>query len=117
MEARLPVEPAPPFVASNSIVRTIWGDADTILLIFAGAAAEFALNRAVDWLFFTGALPRDPIGRLFSTAAYAQQIVFADRATAHYTLSRIARVHQAVEQQRGQQIPAWAYRDVLYLLI
>src|SRR5215207_8255492 len=89
MEAHLPVEPAPPFVATDSIVRTIWGDADTILLIFAGAAAEFALNRAVDWLFFTGALPRDPIGRLFTTAEYAQQIVFAD----------------------------WAYRDVLYMLI
>ena len=28
-----------------------------ILLIFAGSAAEFALNRAVDWLFFTGNMP------------------------------------------------------------
>jgi hypothetical protein len=117
MKTHLPVEPAPPFVATDSIVRTIWGDADTILLIFAGAAAEFALNRAVDWLFFTGALPRDPVGRLFTTAEYAQQIVFADRATAHHTLARLAQIHQAVEQQRGQQIPAWAYRDVLYMLI
>src|SRR5215211_7528237 len=72
MKAPLPAEPAPPFVASDSIVRTIWGDADTILLIFAGAAAEFALNLAVDWLFFTGALPRDPGGRLFTTAKPAQ---------------------------------------------
>src|SRR5829696_8736020 len=106
-----------PFVRPGSIVRRIWGDADLVLLIFAGAAAEFALNRAVDWLFVTGALPRDPVGRLFTTAEYAQQIVFADRATAHHTLSRIAHIHQAVEQQRGQQIPAWAHRDVLYLLI
>jgi uncharacterized protein (DUF2236 family) len=117
MEANLPIEPAAPFVATDSIVRTIWGDADTILLIFAGAAAEFALNRAVDWLFFTGAVPRDPVGRLFTTAEYAQQIVFADRATAHHTLSWIAHIHQAVEQQRGQHIPAWAHRDVLYMLI
>jgi hypothetical protein len=117
MKANLPVEPAPAFVATDSIVRTIWGDADTILLIFAGAAAEFALNRAVDWLFFTGAIPRDPLGRLFTTAEYAQQIVFADRTTAEHTLSRIVHIHQAVEQQRGQQIPAWAHRDVLYLLI
>jgi uncharacterized protein (DUF2236 family) len=117
MEALLPVEPAVPFVAGESIVRTIWGDADMILLIFAGAAAEFALNRAVDWLFFTGAIPRDPVGRLFTTAQYAQQIVFADRATAQHTLARIAHIHQAVEQQRGDQIPDWAYRDVLYLLI
>jgi hypothetical protein len=117
MEAQLPVESDLPFVAADSIVRTIWGDPDIILLIFAGAAAEFALNRAVDWLFFTGAIPRDPVGRLFTTALYAQQIVFADRATAQNTLARIAHIHQAVERERRQQIPDWAYRDVLYLLI
>jgi hypothetical protein len=44
---------------------------------FSGAAAEFALNKAVDWLYFTGRLPADPIGRLFSTVSYARQIVFA----------------------------------------
>src|SRR5687767_1937050 len=105
------------FVGRNSIVRKIWGDADTMLLVFAGCAAEFALNRAVDWLFFTGKLPRDPIGRLFSTASYAQQIVFADVSTASRTLDRIRAAHQAVERQRGQQIPDWAHRDVLYMLI
>ena len=88
-----------------------------VLLIFAGSAAEFALNRAVDWLFFTGKLPSDPIGRLFSTATYAQQIVFADASTASRTLDRIRAVHQGVERQRGQHIPDWAYRDVLYMLI
>jgi len=55
---------SPDFVDRRSIVRRIWGDPDLVLLIFAGAAAEFALNRAVDWLFFTGEIPRDPIGRL-----------------------------------------------------
>ena len=88
-----------------------------VLLVFAGSAAEFALNRAVDWLFFTGELPRDPIGRLFSTAAYSQEIVFADVPTASRTLDRIRAVHQAVECQRGEHIPDWAYRDVLYMLI
>lgn len=34
----------PDFVPKHSIVRTIWGDPDLILLIFAGSAAEFALN-------------------------------------------------------------------------
>ena len=61
----------PPFVPRESIVRVIWGDADTILFAFAGSAAEFALNRAADWLFVTGDLPRDPFGRLFSTARFA----------------------------------------------
>jgi uncharacterized protein (DUF2236 family) len=88
-----------------------------VLLVFAGSAAEFALNRAVDWLFFTGKLPSDPIGRLFSTAGYAQGIVFADEATATRTLDRIRAVHQTVERERGQQIPDWAHRDVLYMLI
>jgi uncharacterized protein (DUF2236 family) len=88
-----------------------------VLLVFAGAAAEFALNRAVDWLFFTGELPRDPIGRLFSTAAYSQHIVFADVATAARTLERIRAVHEAVESKRAERIPDWAHRDVLYMLI
>lgn len=88
-----------------------------VLLVFAGSAAEFALNRAVDWLFFTGVLPGDPIGRLFSTAAYAQHIVFADASTAARTLDRIRAAHEAVESRRGEAIPDWAHRDVLYLLI
>ncbi|HEX6372480.1 MAG TPA: oxygenase MpaB family protein [Longimicrobium sp.] len=98
-------------------MRRIWGDGDMVLLVFGGSAAEFALNRAVDWLFFTGKLPADPIGRLFSTAGYAQGIVFADEATAARTLARIRAVHQAVERERGQPIPDWAHRDVLYMLI
>lgn len=105
------------FVEKSSIVRKIWGNTDVVLLIFAGSAAEFALNKAVDWLFFTGALPNDPIGRLFSTVAYAQEIVFVDEQTALQTLRRINQIHGAVEQKRGQKIPDWAFRDVLYMLI
>ena len=88
-----------------------------VLLVFAGSAAEFALNRAVDWLFFTGKLPADPIGRLFATASYAQRIVFADELTATRTLDGIRAAHQAVERERGDVIPDWAHRDVLYMLI
>ena len=105
------------FVDRRSIVRTIWCNTDLVLLIFAGAAAEFALNRAVDWLFFTGQIPRDPIGRLFSTVRYAQQIVCGTEETAGCTLARINAKHSSVERQRGQNIPDWAYRDVLYMLI
>src|SRR5687768_9570201 len=105
------------FTHRASVVRRIWGDGDMVLLVFAGSAAEFALNRAVDWLFFTGKLPDDPIGRLFSTAGYAQQIVFADVSTAARALDRIRAAHEHVERQRGQQIPGWAHRDVLYMLI
>src|ERR687894_223259 len=105
------------FVAPGSVVRKIWGDPELVLLVFAGSAAEFALNRAVDWLFFTGGRPNDPLGRLFSTVRYAQEIVFADEDTARRTLGRINAIHSAVERERGQSIPDWAFRDVLYMLI
>jgi uncharacterized protein (DUF2236 family) len=105
------------FVDRDSVARRIWGNGDMVLLVFAGSAAEFALSRAVDWLFFTGKLPGDPIGRLFSTAAYAQKIVFADVVTASRTLDRIRSAHETVERERGQRIPDWAHRDVLYMLI
>ena len=105
------------FVAPDSIVRKIWGKADTILFIFAGASAEFALNKAVDWLYFTGKLPADPLGRLFSTVSYARQIVFSEYNEALFAIDKITSIHQAVEQKRTAQIPDWAYRDVLFMLI
>lgn len=105
------------FVADNSIVREIWGKSDTILLIFAGAAAEFALSKAVDWLYFTGRLPQDPLGRLFSTVIYARKIVFSSQEDALKAIHTIASIHQGVEMKRGRPIPDWAYRDVLFMLI
>jgi hypothetical protein len=105
------------FVNQNSIVRQIWGKGDTILFIFAGASAEFALNKAVDWLYHTGKLPADPLGRLFSTVAYARQIIFSDYDTAIQSIHKITAIHKGVEQSRGAQIPDWAYRDVLFMLI
>src|SRR5881392_1568735 len=105
------------FVEKGSVVRTIWGKSDTILFIFAGAAAEFALNKAVDWLYFTGRLPADPIGRLFSTVTYARWIIFSEKEEAHKAIDKIAAIHKGVEQARGAAIPDWAYRDVLFMLI
>lgn len=105
------------FVPPHSIVREIWGKSDTILFIFAGAAAEFSLNKAVDWLYFTGRLPADPIGRLFSTVGYASLIIFAEEDQAKAAIDRIKMIHSNVETNRGSQIPDWAYRDVLYMLI
>ncbi|HEX5653572.1 MAG TPA: oxygenase MpaB family protein, partial [Chitinophagaceae bacterium] len=105
------------FVNRQSVVRRIWGKADTVLFIFAGAAAEFALNKAVDWLYFTGRLPSDPLGRLFSTVVYARQIVFSEKEAANRAIDKITAIHTAVENSRGNQIPDWAYRDVLFMLI
>src|SRR6478735_2627337 len=105
------------FVEKNSVVRKIWGKSDTVLFIFAGAAAEFALNKAVDWLYFTGKLPADPLGRLFSTVTYAREIVFSGYDDALKAIDKISAIHSAVENKRGDKIPGWAYRDVLFMLI
>ncbi len=105
------------FVEKNSVVRKIWGKSDTVLFIFAGASAEFALNKAVDWLYFTGRLPADPLGRLFSTVSYASKIVFSSMDDAHKAIDTLQQIHGAVEQNRGASIPDWAYRDVLFMLI
>lgn len=105
------------FVEEGHIVQKIWGKADVILLIFAGAAAEFALNKSVDWLYFTGKLPADPLGRLFTTVGYARQIIFSPKERAHAAIDKMRQIHTGVEKARGTTIPDWAYRDVLYMLI
>jgi hypothetical protein len=105
------------FVNQDSIVKQIWGKADTVLFIFAGAAAEFALNKAVDWLYFTGRLPADPLARLFSTVEYSRKILFAEETEAFSAIDKITAIHGGVEAARGSQIPDWAYRDVLFMLI
>jgi len=105
------------FVDKHSVVRQIWGKSDTILFIFAGAAAEFALNKAVDWLYFTGRLPADPLGRLFSTVGYARVIIFSEKKSALRAIDAMATIHSGIETKRGVKIPDWAYRDVLFMLI
>jgi hypothetical protein len=105
------------FVAKHSVVRQIWGNSDTILFIFAGASAEFALNKAVDWLYFTGRLPADPLGRLFSTVSYARAIVFSEKQLALRAIDAMTAIHAQVETKRAATIPGWAYRDVLFMLI
>lgn len=105
------------FVEKNSVVRKIWGKSDTVLFIFAGASAEFALNKAVDWLYYTGRLPADPLARLFSTVSYARRIVYSPSDDANKAIDTMRHIHTAVENSRGASIPDWAYRDVLFMLI
>jgi uncharacterized protein (DUF2236 family) len=105
------------FVDKHSVMREIWGKSDTILFIFAGASAEFALSKAVDWLYFTGRLPSDPVGRFLSTVSYAQTIAFSEKEAALRAIDSINAIHAAVEESRGRKIPDWAYRDVLSMLI
>jgi hypothetical protein len=101
----------------EAVMRRVWGNVDTIMLIFAGAAAEFAVNKAVDWLFWTNALPRAPIRRFFHTVKYAQAVLLGDAPTVAKQMAAINGAHRGVERGRGYAIPAWAYRDVLFMLI
>ncbi|NDC41423.1 MAG: DUF2236 domain-containing protein [Chitinophagia bacterium] len=105
------------FVKPGSKVRQIWSDRDAVLFIFAGSAAEFALNPSVDWLFFTGKLPSDPIGRFLSTLKYAHEIIFMPFEQAMQAIGRIVLIHNQVEDNRKARIPPEAYRYVLYMLI
>lgn len=105
------------FVEDTSIVKKIWSTTDITLFIFAGASAEFALNREVDWLYFTGKLPGDPIGRLFSTVKYAQHIIFREEKEAISSIEKINAIHENVESARGIKISNDGYQDVLYMLI
>jgi len=105
------------FVEDTSIVKKIWSTTDITLFIFAGASAEFALNKQVDWLYFTGRLPGDPIARLFSTVKYAQHIIFKEEQEAVTSIEKINSIHQKVELSRGNKISNEGYQDVLYMLI
>jgi uncharacterized protein (DUF2236 family) len=102
---------------THAVLQRIWGSPDALMLIFAGGAAEFATIKAVDWLFFTNALPADPIGRFFETVRFSQSVFFAPPAQARATLSRINQIHQHVEAAREATIPHWAHQDVLFILI
>ncbi len=102
---------------SSPVTRRIWGSPDAILLFFAGGAAEFAAIKAVDWLFFTGRLPGAPVERFFETVRFAQRVFFGDPASAANAIEDINRIHRRVEEARGQEIPQWAYRDMLFILI
>jgi hypothetical protein len=92
------------FVEQDSVVRKIWGKGDTILFIFAGAAGEFALNKTVDWLYFTGKLPADPLGRLFSTVTYARTIVFAKEEDAFKAIDKMTAIHSPFFAMSRQKV-------------
>ncbi len=101
----------------NPVTRRIWLSPDAVMLFFAGGAAEFAAIKAVDWLFFTGALPDDPVGRFFETVRFAQLVFCGAPEQAAKTMQAINKIHHRVEEDRGYLIPQWAYRDVLFIIL
>lgn len=105
------------YVAVPEVVKRIWSRPDAIMLIFAGSAAEFAVNKAVHWLFWTNALPDEPIERFFETVRFAQAMVFGDEKARARAVAMTNAAHHGVEISRGDSIPQWAHQDVLFMLI
>lgn len=93
--------------------RRVWSDPNCMLLVFVGASAEFPLNPSVDWLFYTGRLPADPIARFLSTIDYLRRLIIADEGTRNLEATKLKQLHQQLENSRGRHIPAKSYRDVL----
>lgn len=109
LNAGAPLPPPPP----PSMAQTIWSDPTCLLLIFAGGSAEFTVHPNVDWLFFTGKLPSDPIGRFFSTIDYLRQMLIVTPEQREPLAKALRGLHGEIEQRRGSRIPDVAYRDVL----
>jgi hypothetical protein len=106
----------------SPITRAIWGNVENIVLIYVGAAAEFALNREVDWLFFTNRLPSDPMGRFIETFAYNQRVFFSPVEQLEGLGKHVRAIHSAVERQRARaggpsQIPNRAFIEVNDMLV
>jgi hypothetical protein len=106
----------------SEITRTIWGDAENILLIYAGSAAEFALNPENHWLFYTGKLPADPLRRFEQTLLYQRKLFFMPVESVPALARHIKSIHNEVEEKRsreegGIKISDQAYLQVFSMLI
>ena len=99
-----------------TVVADLWSDPDALMLIFAASSAEFAVNPINEWLFFTGKLPADPVGRFLGTIGYMRQLMLAPSQQEYEAAcGRIRGVHSEVETRRGRKIPDDAYLDVLLM--
>ncbi|GEM_PF-1098506 len=85
----------------SDITRAIWGDPENVVLVYAGAAAEFALHPENHWLFYTGKLPADPLGRLRDTLRYQQKLFFMPKERVPLVAAQIRDLHRQVEQKRS----------------
>jgi hypothetical protein len=106
----------------SEITRAIWGDAENILLIYAGSAAEFALNPENHWLFYTGKLPSDPLRRFEGTLRYQRKLFFTPQEAVPALARQIKHMHSEVEKRRSQEqgeikISSHAYLQVFSMLI
>ena len=101
----------------SEITRTIWGEAETILLIYAGAAAEFALNPENHWLFYTGKLPSNPLRRFENTLRYQRKLFFMPQESVPALAGHIKDIHSDLERKRSQEQGEMKISDQAYLQV
>jgi uncharacterized protein (DUF2236 family) len=106
----------------SEITRTIWGNAENVLLIYVGSAAEFALNPENHWLFYTGKLPSDPLRRFERTLRYQRKLFFTPQEAIPALARHIKDIHRDVEKSRSEEegpikISDQAYLQVFSMLI
>jgi len=101
----------------SEITRTIWGDAENILLIYAGSAAEFALNPENHWLFYTGELPSDPLRRFEATLQYQRKLFFTSQEALPALARHIKQMHSDVEKRRSEEQGEIKISDAAYLQV
>lgn len=106
----------------SDITRQIWGDPENVLLIYAGAAAEFALHPENNWLFYTGKLPANPLRRFQDTLQYQQRLFFLPQEKVPLVARHIKDLHRQVEEKKSKEqgeshISDHAYLQVFSMLI
>jgi hypothetical protein len=101
----------------SDITRRIWSDADNVLLIYAGAAAEFALNPENHWLFYTGKLPSDPLRRFEKTLEYQRKLFFTPREALPALAGHLKGIHMDLEKKRSQEQGETRISDQAYLQV
>ncbi len=87
----------------SEFTRKLWTDLDHILLVYVGAAAEFALVEENHWLFYTEKLPSAPLDRLVSTFVWNQKVMTTSRCDAETLAKTIREFHHQVERERGRE--------------
>lgn len=101
----------------SDITREIWGDPENVVLVYAGAAAEFALHPENHWLFYTGKLPSDPLGRLRDTLRYQQKLFFMPKDRVPLVAAQVRDLHRQVEQKRSSEDGLRRISDRAFLMV
>lgn len=102
----------------SRLMERVWSDPDGVAIVFVGTSAEFALHSMADWLFFTGSLPADPVGRFAGTLRYVSRLLFApSREAWREGVGDVKEIHRGVEGRRGMVIANRDYRDTLLMLL